>query len=234
MYQNYNTYKYLKDNNNGSKKVLWNEGKSFMDLQALNLIYIQGFLDSTPYVSDKLDPESFSIHKELNILNRLDVITVGSQPYIESSNIMGKSYRQRPYIDFYYPTFKVDNLIRNVIGIRDSIVVQCKNFIDNRIVSYNLDAISDIKLKNGRFPLSQDLIGKSWIENYNTSYDFDKNTNDEYIFGENFAPMVSKELTHVFIADNTFTNHIFKIIINQAYTLLSYWYNISNIKIEIP
>ena len=102
---------------------LWSIGTTFNDLQALNLMYLQGLIPISPYYLGSLDSESSIIISQLYELNKLDIITCSSQPYEHDTSYTGEIYRQRPYLNFYYHSSKINQLISRLLQRKPSLFV---------------------------------------------------------------------------------------------------------------
>lgn len=200
-------------------KGLWEFGSTFDYLQALNIGFINGTALQTPYHFGPLDPESSIIFKQLNRLNRLDVITVNSQPFEEFVGYDGKAYRQRPYVDFYYPTRKLDTLIQRFL--QQTNTATFIHITPSDTFVYNEDLIKPLAL-GGYVPLIQVLTNHGWVDDTSTSIPLYQGLNlYEYnaLRDTGFYQLLDKEISVCKIVDTQFSNEVFDILVQIAYEL---------------
>lgn len=203
--------------------LLWASGSTFRDLQALNLAFLQGFLLYAPYHFGPLDPESNIILEPLNAMNRLDMLTVNSQPYEEFPHYLTKiPIRQRPYIDFYYWNDKAPQLAQMLIQRKPSVVINTLRFSDGIQMLYG--ANKPLPLMKDRLPGSQDFKNGQWVEDYGTSMPI-KVDNEGYLhrleeFGPNFVTLIQQNLTFIMVVDINFDNTMIEEIVKIGKELL--------------
>ena len=201
--------------------LMWSAGSSFRDLQALSLAFIQGFLLYAPHSYAPLDVESSIIIEQLNIMNRLDMITETSQPYREYDR-KGKLIKQRPYVDFFYPNDKATKLSEMLLERRESVVIQTVCLSTGVQMQYGSN--KKLPIKSRRLPASQRLEQGEWVDDYGTSIEIESDDGMyQYfldIFGPDFQPMIQKELTHITVIDMCFNNEVFDELVRIGKELL--------------
>lgn len=186
--------------------------KDVRDLQALNLMFLRGLLDSTTYHGGPLDEESDLIADDLYTINLFGFLSVASQPYMEFMGVLpedrGKLVKQRPFIAGYYPREKV-NLLINRLKQNDNIVIvhtnlktketksyntENVNIIDDSIPLHNIGGVDDnylsIKLYHNDILLSE--FGISNRELVETHLDFVDITYT--LYDNSLFPLISAEL----------------------------------------
>lgn len=109
---------------------VWDNGKTFADLQALNLFSVQGFLNG-PHTThfDK----SKAITSKLNKLIRFDMIVIKSCSAISEQNS-----RRRPFVSFYYPAKKGKKLLECLKNKPRSFMIQLINLKGHKQQTYNV------------------------------------------------------------------------------------------------
>lgn len=200
----------------------WAMGKTFQDLQTLNLMFLQGFISDTPYHAGPLDPESNIILKELNLLNRLDVITFNSQPHdIFMSPLPGLEHLQAeqfPYVEFFYPKYKSDKLeeymklyltssfIIKVDNKQSTILIPTTDLIDGKIY--------EVVYRNAKTK----IIDQSNSQAIN--YDIKLPITFYKELGPNFEELAKNELVYFMIRDARPSNEIFSDLAGFAKELI--------------
>lgn len=185
--------------------IQWHMGKSFRDLQTLNLSFIQGFSQLTPYHVGPLDDETSIILNDIYNMNILGAITFNSQPY-EKFAINGTIIRSRSYVDFYYDSNKAHRLIdrlKNYSHLIVAFINKNNKFVYNKPFGYD-----------EKYPLHQDFILNEWEDNYDTSFFYDL-FYDSHIFGDNFKPLVENELTQIRVVNTRFDDSLLPLIISS-------------------
>lgn len=136
--------------------------------RAVNLLFIEDVITESATHGAPLDEESQIIQHELSQLNRLDCITINSQPFEEDS-VDGIIYRARPYLQFYYPRHKINQLIE--VFMRDNtqtlVTIYAPN---NKVIMYNDKLYTELSDSNGFLALHQDFINDMWVESFHTSF----------------------------------------------------------------
>lgn len=143
---------------------------NFDQFRAVTLLFIEGITTSTTTHADILDEESNIIQEYLSQLNRLDCVTVTSQPY-EKFIVDGRQYRSRPFVNFYYPVRKINKLIDEYNKINGkNVIISVYSPIADETFMYNEDAYKKLIDERGYFPLHQEYSRGKMIEDYDTSF----------------------------------------------------------------
>ena len=106
----------------------WNRGRTFEDLNALMICFIQGlFIKSSDHFGP-LDPESSVIYNQLLACNKLNLITYNSQPYDEFvPEHTGLNTRQYAFIDALCYKEDSDKLLKSITRESNTIKAYCIN-----------------------------------------------------------------------------------------------------------
>ena len=186
----------------------------------MNLAFVNGIFPMTPYHFGPLNLESNIIFKQLDKLNRLDVITVNSQPYNEYIHHDGKLHRQRPYVRFYYPTNKISSLIKSFLSKCESAVAMIQDPLNDNVEIYNDNVVKPL-IKNGRVPLHIMFENNQWIDYFGTTLDLYGTKSDELFdfIDTKFEKLVGREILYCSIVDTQFSNDMFDILIKVAHSL---------------
>jgi len=142
---------------------------NFDQYRDVTLLFIDDVIGVSTTHYGKLDEESLQIKSVLNQLNRLDCVTINSQP-AEYDTFNDVFYRSRPYVYFYYPSRKINQLLDLFLYDNVTTLVTVYTPSDNRITMYNDELYTHLADKNGYLALHQDFIDGQWIENSNTSF----------------------------------------------------------------
>lgn len=141
---------------------------NFEQYRAVTLLFIEGVIGESSTHKGPLDEESGIIQKVLGQLNRLDCLTVDSQPY-EQGIIEGTFYRSRPFLRFYYPRRKVNQLLELFMHGNPNILTAIYA-PGNKVIMYNDMLYTNLADAGGYFPLHQDFIDGEWVESFNTTF----------------------------------------------------------------
>ncbi len=208
---------------NNINGLMWISGKTFRDLQALNLAFIQGFFLYSPSHFAPLDPESNIVIEQLNAMNRLDMITTNSQPYEEFPHYLDNTpIRQRPYVEFLYWNTKTTQMAETLLQRKPSVVIYTLEFASGVQTLYGAD--KPLPIEDDRLPAAQKFINGQWVEDYGTSSPL-KVENEHYghylgEYGPNFEPLLKRDLTHVRVIDMNFDNTVFDELVRIGKELL--------------
>lgn len=175
--------------------LMWRMGRTFPDLRALMEMTVRGLFPLSPGHHGPLYMESALI--DLAELNRLDLITVDSQPAIP------RDY-QRPYLDFYYHRDKVDRLIEQLLHQVPTATVHT---VDpqtgiNRFLNYPKD------------------LHFYWRADPNSYLVISQESPRLNIFGPNFAELVRDQLVSIHLTDTRCSNDLFIQLASIARRLL--------------
>lgn len=195
---------------------------NFDQFRAVTLLFIEGITTSTTTHVDSLDEESNIIQEHLSQLNRLDCVTVTSQPY-ENFIVDDKQYRSRPFVDFYYPVRKINRLIDDYMKINGrNVIISVYSPITNETFMYNENAYKNLVNERGYFPLHQEYTNGKMIEDYDTSFNpihmADLFSELEYS-NKNLLAFGKENLVLVTIIGLNFSNDVFKKLTLSAHRL---------------
>ena len=141
---------------------------NFEQYRAVTLLFIENVISGSATHDGPLDEESSTIQTLLSQLNRLDCVTIDSQPF-ESEMYNGTLYRARPYLHFYYPRRKVGQLLDLFMYKNDHTLVSV--YVPGaNVVMHNDKLYTELSDNNGYIPLHQDFINGRWVDNFNTSF----------------------------------------------------------------
>ena len=160
----------LHDNNKGmdraSERNFNHSPVDFNQFRAATLAFINDLTKSSSGHCGPLDEESDIIKKQLDQLNRLDCVTIDSQPF-DTFTVKDVKYKSKPFVYFYFPKRKAEDLI-DLIDCDDLFIAMWNQsgglFLNNK---EKFEAISN---KIGYFGLNRQLVNDKWEEDYGTSF----------------------------------------------------------------
>lgn len=189
----------------------WSSSNSLEDIQTLMMMFILGYLTSTPEHFGPLDPESNIISDELYNINRLGFITHDSQPYDRFPGLMGddigKMLTQTPYIMGFIPKIYTDAFVNLILKKTSKLNLSVYD-MDNRTFSEYFNVSDDIYNSNTN----------SYTESYDTQRSppqdyFDHTPIDEFM-GINNKTLIRTLTNHIYIATSELSNQVFSDIID--------------------
>ena len=187
----------------------WSSGKTFLDLQTLNLMFVQGFLPASPNHLAPLDPETNLILPQINLMNRLDMITTNSQPHMIFPDYRDPRVivHQYPFVVFVYPRFKANSLDELVQKYLDSALVVKYDFQTKQ--GTEIVFPDDRYLIDDQVLTSVDYLGEEMVERIPTWVDPESAPVELYELGTNFEPLVQNDLVAYAVNDLRPSNEIF-------------------------
>lgn len=189
----------------------WSHGKTFQDLQAMQIAFVQGILPMSPYHFGPLDPESSLIQTNLYHMNRHGLLTVDSQPFEifpdpGDTNIIVKQFA---YVNLYIERHNVKEFLTRLLHKRGtSLHISLYDIQKRQVKEYGLPCEQVpsvfyytkhgklIKDANDQLPPCRPIDGDDW-------YDVLIN-----LFGRNFAPLVQNSLCYAIITDKDESNSL--------------------------
>jgi len=184
------------------------------------LLFIENITKASSTHAGPLDDESSLIQNELSQLNRLDCVTINSQPY-EQETVNGIMYRARPFVFFYYPKRKINQLIQ-LFMYNNTTTLMTVYSPDTKVVMYNSEIYTELSNSKGLFPLHQDFINGNWVESYYTSFDPTSMPNMfNYLSHSNTSLLQNEKenLVLVNIVGMDFDNNIFTKLAHSAHAI---------------
>jgi len=198
-------------------RMQWSSGKTFEDLQSLNLAFLSGFINETPYHFGPLDPESNIILKQLHLMNRLDMITYNSQPHESFPSYFkpNATVVQYPFVDFVFPRLKSADFNELLKKYIDFARITQIDPLNNK-----LEVIANPNPKylvEGKLPFD--------IEYYNGQIKVNETRkitqyHDDVLLGENFKNLLQKDLIIYWIDSAKPDNELFSILAGLAKELI--------------
>lgn len=201
-----------------SASFQWSSGKSFADLQALNLMFLQGLIPATPYHLGPLDPETNLVLSAVNLMNRLDMITVNSQPYevFPSYQDRRNTVHQYAFVNFYFPRYKslaLDELIRANVDTAQVLKYDFKSGRETRVASPK-------ELVEGVVPLWLDYRGNTLVKKTGAQSETHYPDLGPLELGDNFEELVLNDLVVYDVNDTRSSNTIFEDLAGLAKELI--------------
>lgn len=147
-------------NNNGSGITceVWNRVISYGDLLNLNISYLTGRINNTPWHDCNICSETYTILPELIKINKLGLLTTDSQPGtciyggFSGHDHLRYDEEQRGYIECFVYKSIIDRLVRALLKTGEVIII-----LMNRDTKHNDIYIPDIKMPAGLF-MNNDMI----------------------------------------------------------------------------
>lgn len=193
---------------------------NFEQYRAVTLLFIDGVITSSSTHETPLDEESGIIKNVLSQLNRLDCVTVDSQPF-EEDTVDGTLYRSRPFLLFYYPRRKINELLKFFMNDNHETLVTVY-IPGKKVLMYNDNLYRELANDTGYFPLHQDYVDGGWVESFNTTFhpDLIKLSFEQLaLTNKKLLEYGRKELAIVNIISTTFDNTVFSKLAHSAHAL---------------
>lgn len=194
---------------------------NFDQYRDVTLLFIDNVIGVSSTHGGELDEESLQIKSILNQLNRLDCVTIDSQPAIHDT-VNDILYRSRPYVYFYYPARKINHLLDLYLYDNVTNVVTVYTPSDNRVTMYNDKLYTNLANKNGYLALHQDFTNGQWVENFNTSFNpsnMPKAFNDLSFTNNTLLQYGRENLVFVNVIGMDFTDNTFTRLAHAAHAL---------------
>ena len=195
---------------------------NFEQYTAVMLTFITDVIPRSAGHAGPLEPESNIIKNELYNLNRLDCVTVNSQPYEEFTDDDENIYRQRPFVSLFYPRRKINQLMQLLKNEPMLITVYAPG---TGVISYNPILYDDMAGDSGYIPLVQQKENDIWVDArdgdsifFNKEYmeemfmELQWTNDDMYVYGYQNLVMVE-------IIGLNFDNEMFNQLERAAHTL---------------
>ena len=193
---------------------------NFEQYRAATLLFIENVIGESATHAGPLDDESAIIQTVLSQLNRLDCVTIDSQPF-ESEILNGTLYRARPYLQFFYPRRKIEQLLNLFMYENDQTLV-AMYVPGSNVVMHNDKLYTELADADGYIPLHQDFINGKWVDSFNTSinpFDVKEIFRNLSLTNNELLQYGNANLCAVLIIGMDFSNTMFTKLAHSAHSL---------------
>lgn len=193
---------------------------NFEQYRATTLLFIENVIGASSTHGGPLDDESAIIQPVLSQLNRLDCVTTDSQPF-EQDTVDGIIYRSRPFLRFYYPRRKINQLLELFMS-NNNTTLATVYAPGSKVIMYNDKLYTDLSDSEGYLALHQDFIDGHWVESFNTTFNpitMPHSFNDLALTNKVLLHYGKENLVLVNIIGMDFNNDIFTRLAYAAHAL---------------